>query len=165
MTATTTPEIQFYHLLATSVQEALPKLLERAFTNNLPTLIHCEASQIEQLDHWLWNYAPNAFLPHGREDDAHSDKHPIWLTTTTANANHATLLIILDGVTLQDMTHGNELATITRVFDIFDGADDNAVTHARTRWKHYADLGYALRYIQQNPSGGWDIKKEIAAKQ
>jgi DNA polymerase-3 subunit chi len=41
------------------------ELAKKAFEAQLPTLIHCRSrEQAEQLDELLWEFDPDAFLPH-----------------------------------------------------------------------------------------------------
>lgn len=157
------PTIQFYHLLATSLHAALPKLLERAFQSALRTrIVATDEAQCRELDELLWHFDPKSFLPHGTSNDALPAKQPILISTSTENINQASLVVIVNGAMLHDALQ--EQQHITRVFDIFDGADEDQVAAARTRWKSYMDEGYGLRYIQQNDAGGWDVKKEVDAK-
>lgn len=155
---TTQPEIQFYHLLATPLDKALPKLMERAFSAGMRTLIFVNETSLATLDKVLWEHDAKAFLPHGSVGSDHAERQPIYITSKPENPNNASLLVIVNGATLTEAT-GNTEHIFTRVFDIFDGADDAQVAAARLRWKMYADGGYGLRYVQQTLSGSWEIKK------
>jgi DNA polymerase III subunit chi len=157
------PEIQFYHLMATPLDKALPKLMERAFSGKIHTVVYGNEADIVRLDTLLWQYDAKVLLPHGIRGDAFAEKQPIYLTFMPENPNNASLLVIVNGTLVWDI-YGEQSHLFSRVFDVFDGADDAQVAAARVRWKHYADDGFALRYVQQNDGGGWDIKKEVAAK-
>ena len=156
------PDIQFYHLMATPLDVALPKLMERAFSGGIRTLVYGSEDDVARLDSLLWNYDAKAFLPHGKSSDELANLQPIFITSKPENPNQATLLVIVNGATLDVITQSQD-HTFTRVFDIFDGVDEAQVAAARVRWKSYADAGFALRYIQQNEGGGWDVKKDVAA--
>jgi very-short-patch-repair endonuclease/DNA polymerase IIIc chi subunit len=74
--------IQFYHLLSTPLERALPKLLEKAFAGGFKTLLVADSDEhIEQLNQLLWTYDPNSFLPHGSVADGQAERQPILLVT------------------------------------------------------------------------------------
>lgn len=148
---TTQPAIQFYHLLTTPLERALPKLMEKAYSAGMRAVVWGEAEQVKRLDGALWTYDPGSFLPHGTSADPQPERQPVYLTEKEENPNHATLLVVTDGRSVQ-----GEGAAFERVFDIFDGSDEEAVTAARARWKSYKDKGYALTYIKQKDDGGWE---------
>lgn len=143
-------DIQFYHLLSTPLERALPKLLEKAADANLRTVVLADSEEkVQQLNQLLWTYNPNAFLPHGSAKDGNKEHHPIYLTHTPENPNQAQLLVVTDGSALESFDD------FTRVLDIFDGTDDAALQSARARWKAYGERGHALTYIKQTEKGGW----------
>jgi len=148
-------EIQFYHLLTTPLEVALPRLLEKAYAGDFRVLVKCaDAAQAKKLDEALWTYHPDSFLPHGLAGQAHEAAQPVLVSTALDNPNGATILTIIDGTELsQDVPQG-----IGRVLDMFDGSDEAALTAARQRWKQYKERGLTLSYIKQQPNGSW--KKE-----
>lgn len=146
-------QIQFYHLLTTPLEAALPKLAAKAYGQGYRLCITGEEPVLDVLDQALWTYDPASFLPHGREDE-HAAQHPILLTTHPVAVNGAELLII---------THGLEIdpkdTPFQRVLDMFDGHDQQVVDAARRRWSRYREAGAALSYIKQRPDGGWDKRE------
>jgi DNA polymerase-3 subunit chi len=56
---------------------------------------------------------------------------------------------------LADGAVTNQIDSFKRVFELFDGRDDEAVAAARGRWKSYKDGGHALSYWQQDDRGRW----------
>lgn len=143
-------DIRFYHLTVTSLDRALPQLLEKAHAAHFRILVKAADEQnVEELNTHLWTFSPNAFLPHGSAKDGAPTEQPIFLSHLYFNANSANLLAVTDG-TSPDSFEGYE-----RVLDLFDGADETAVQAARQRWKEYKNLGHALQYWQQTESGGW----------
>jgi len=146
-------EIGFYHLVATPLEKALPKLLEKVLGSGARAVVMAGSTErVEALNGLLWSYSPNGFLPHGSAKDGKADRQPIWLTAKDENPNGATILVLTDGA-----TSGN-LPSYARCLDVFDGADEMAVAQARERWKHYKDAGHGLTYWQQTDSGGWERK-------
>lgn len=148
----TQPAIQFYHLTTTPIEQALPKLMEKALGQQMRVVVRGNPVQVKRLDEVLWSYDPNSFLPHGTSADPLPQRQPIYLTSTEENPNNASLLVVADG---QRYDGGGGF---TRVFDIFDGADEDAVNAARFRWKSYKDKDYPLTYIRQKDDGGWEVK-------
>ncbi len=147
---------QFYHLLTTPLHAALPKLAAIAYQRDIRVCITADKDMLPDLDTALWTYDPGSFLPHGMNDE-YAEHHPILLTDTPDTANNAQLLIITNGLTLQD----EEAYTFTRIFDVFDGNHDEALQQARQRWKQYDTLKYPLTYVKQRDDGGWDTLKQV----
>ena len=144
-------DIFFYHLTSTSLDQALPKLLEKALQGNFKANVRVsDAGEAERLNSWLWNYNPDSFLPHGTAQDGSSDQQPIYITPQEENPNAANLLVVTCGLR---PTSAN---TYTRVLYVFDGSDETQVAGARSRWKEYTAEGHTLSYIRQNAAGGWE---------
>lgn len=146
-------EIGFYHLVATPLEKALPKLLEKVLGSGARAVVMAASPErVEALNGLLWTYAPNGFLPHGSAKDGKAERQPIWLTAADENPNGASILVLTDGATAAS------LPSYARCLDVFDGADETAVADARQRWKTYKDAGHTLTYWQQTESGGWERK-------
>jgi DNA polymerase-3 subunit chi len=145
-------EIGFYHLLATPLERALPRLLERARAGGYRIVVRAASSErIEHLSALLWTYDEASFLAHGSAKDGNAANQPIWLSERADNPNDAAMLVLVDGVEAED------LAAFTRCADLFDGNDESAVAAARERWRRAAAAGHTLTYWQQTPAG-WEKK-------
>jgi len=145
------PSINFYHLTTTSLENALPKLLEKAFSGGYRVLVLAENdARVEQLNTHLWTYDEHSFLPHGSASEAYGHAQPILLSTSPEVPNNANLLLVTDG-RIFDANNKN----FERVLDVFDGNDASATASARARWKNYKDAGYEISYFKQTPQGGW----------
>ena len=145
-------EIGFYHLLATPLERALPRLLERARAGGYRIIVRAASSErVEHLNAVLWTYDEASFLPHGSARDGNAANQPIWLSAEGENPNGAAMLVLVDGVEAED------LASFTRVADLFDGNDPAAVERARERWRRAAARGHTLTYWQQGEAG-WEKK-------
>ena len=144
-------QIQFYHLIATNFERALPPLLNKIRQADYKVSIKLASKgEMKSLDDWLWSYDPNSFLPHGVEGSDHADQHPIYLTTSEQDRpNSAEILMMTDG------TMGEETEGVERILDLFDGNDETSVQAARDRWRHYKEAGHDITYWQQQPGGGW----------
>src|SRR6202051_550989 len=92
-------EIGFYHLLATPLERALPRLLERARAGGYRIVVRAASSErVEHLNALLWTYDEASFLPHGSSRDGNPATHPVWLSDHAENPNGATILFLVDGV-------------------------------------------------------------------
>ena len=141
--------IQFYHLTATPLERALPKLLEKCVSGGFVTqVIAGSDDQVEHLNQLLWTYDPNSFLPHGSAKDGYVSQQPVLLATQVEAENPASILVVTDGST-------PEVDRFERVLDMFDGSNPQAVEDARKRWAHYKSAGLSLTYMQQTEQGGW----------
>jgi len=143
-------EIGFYHLLATPLERALPRLLEQARTRGYRIVVRAaSAERAEHLSALLWTYDEASFLPHGTARDGSPAGQPIWLSDRPENPNGAAMLVLVDGVEALD------LGEFERCADLFDGNDAAAVESARERWRRAAAAGHALTYWQQTAKG-WE---------
>ena len=141
-------EIGFYHLTRTGPDQALPALLGRTLQAGKRAVIRCAPDRVAELDNALWLCPDPDWLPHAAAGDA--SVQPIWITAEDAAPNGGQFLFLLDGLS----------ATLTgyeRVFDLFDGRDDQAVAAARTRWRDAKAAGHSLTYWQQG-ARGWEKK-------
>ncbi|HEY9569116.1 MAG TPA: DNA polymerase III subunit chi, partial [Thalassobaculum sp.] len=91
-------EIGFYHLTATPLERALPKLLERTLQAGRRAVVLAGSEErVQALNGLLWTYEERAWLPHGAVRDGNAADQPIWLTAADENPNGATFLFLLDG--------------------------------------------------------------------
>lgn len=152
-----TLSVQFYHLLATPLEQALPALVEKAYGTGKPVAVFCSNEQQQRMvDDVLWTYRPEGFLPHGLADRPHAAMQPVCLSLGSHNPNQARLAVVLNGQRLR-AADGYE-----RVLDMFDGHNDDAVADARARWKHYQAAGDAVSYVKQQKDGKWHTVSAVA---
>jgi DNA polymerase-3 subunit chi len=104
---------------------------------------------MESLNGLLWTYEPGSWLPHGTLEDGDPADQPIFLTSRDENLNEATFLFLIDGAVSEN------LRSFKRVFDLFNGRDEEAVKAARTRWSSYKRDGHSLLYWKQDETGRW----------
>jgi DNA polymerase-3 subunit chi len=146
-------QIGFYHLLKLPLEQALPRLLEKALAAGMRAVVMAgSAERVEHLNALLWTFSEESWLPHGCARDGEAPHQPVWLTDTDENPNGATLLVLCDGV------QPASFAGWARCLNLFDGTDDEAVQVQRARWKDWRDQGHELVYYQQNSNGGWEEK-------
>ncbi len=145
-------EIRFYHLQTKTLEQALPELLAKGVSTGRRIVVRLsDKNATESLNDLLWVYKQDSFLPHGSAKDGHADLQPVWLTPDNDNPNGADMLVLTKDC------QQDEIGAYALCCDIFDGNDEQAVTAARQRWKHFQDQGHSLTYWQQTDKG-WEKK-------
>ena len=144
-------EIRFFHLERLRVDQALPRLLERAYEEGRRVVVRASSGEATAaLNDRLWTYDDASFLPHGAAGEGDPMSQPIFLTARVENPNAATTLVLLSGA---------ETSALDDSFDdvvrLFDGRDGEAVDEARREWKRLKDAGCALSYWREGEDGGW----------
>lgn len=143
-------EIAFYHLTRGTLEQVLPRLLEKVLESGRRAVVRCpNGERLEALDRALWTYAPDSFLPHGRAADGFVDRQPIFLTEGLDRPNGAEVLVLVD-----DAPEAG-LEAYERVLVPFAGSDEAAVERARGRWRAWRAAGHRLVYWQQDEAGRW----------
>jgi DNA polymerase III subunit chi len=146
-------EVLFYHLTESTLEEALPALVERSLGRGWKVVIQTGSDERrDALDQHLWTYRDDSFLGHGAEHEPHAADQPVLLTTGAGNANAAEIRFLVDGARPPD------LATYQRAVFMFDGHDETQVTLARQDWKAVRDAGHQATYWQQTPDRRWERK-------
>lgn len=95
---------------------------------------------LDQIDPMLWNMAAHDFVAHcrGDSDPALLEASPIVLFPDPRQSPHYDVLLNL----WDQVPPGFDRFTrLIEVVGLHDGADRQ---HARARWRHYAQHGYAL---------------------
>ena len=146
-------EILFYHLTERTLDDVLPGLVERSLERGWRVVVQGGSRErLEALDGHLWTWRDESFLPHSMLRDGTEAMQPVWLTDDADNPNSANVRFMIDGAEPPD------LSTYERAVYIFDGHDNDALEHARTRWKAEKAAGHAVTYWQQNAAGRWEKK-------
>lgn len=144
-------EISFYHLQRRSLEETLPRLLERVLASNQRAVVLAESDErVEALNSYLWTYSSDSFLPHGSARDGFSADQPIFLTSNEENPNDATILVLADEIL------PSYVGAFARCLDLFNGNDPAAVQNARDRWRLYKSQGHTVTYWRQDDAGRWE---------
>lgn len=143
-------EALFYHLTRSTLEEALPPLIEKSLERGWRAVVQTGADERrDALDAHLWTYRDDSFLAHGTDRDAHPADQPVLLTCGDENANGAQIRFVVDGATPPD------LAPYARVVFMFDGHDAAQLEAARSHWKTTKAAGHAVTYWQQ-ADRGWE---------
>lgn len=148
-------EIGFYHLTRTTLERALPRLLEKVLESGRRAVVRCpDPERLEALDRALWTWPQDSFLPHGSAADGRAEEQPIWLTTGSDRPNDAAVLVLVEDAA------EDGLDAYERVLVPFDGADEAAVARSRERWRTWKAAGHRLVYWQQDEQGRWVKARE-----
>ena len=111
-------EILFYHLTESTLEEALPGLVDRSIARRWRVVIQAGSDERrDALDNHLWTWSEESFLAHGTDHEPHAPEQPIILTTGTGNPNGATVRFLVDGADLADAS------SYERLVVMFDGHD------------------------------------------
>jgi DNA polymerase-3 subunit chi len=146
-------EVLFYHLTESKLEDALPPLLDKSLERGWRVVVQTGTpARRDALDTHLWTFREDSFLPHGTDEQAFPAEQPVLLTTTTDNANTATVRFLVDGASPPP------LDPYERVIFMFDGYDQTELEAARGQWKRLKGEGHQLTYWQQNTDGRW-VKK------
>lgn len=145
-----TCEVWFYHLERTSLDQALPDLLEKTLARGWKAVVRTAAPErLEHLDGWLWTYRDESFLPHGLDSEPLAERQPILLTCGMERPNDADAVFLVDGA------EPGDLAGAARCLVLFDGADEAAVAHVRRQWSQIKARGLPVSYWRQQAKG-WE---------
>jgi DNA polymerase-3 subunit chi len=145
------PEIWFYHLTGTSLEQALPTLLEKTLARGWRAVVRAGSPErLKALDDHLWTYREESFLPHGAVDEGDPATQPIFLTLADERPNGAEIVFAVDGAELP-ASPGWSRAVL-----VFDGNDDEALARARSAWKSLKGSGADLSYWRQDDAGRWE---------
>ena len=88
-------DISFYHLTRTTLEAALPQMLEKTLERGQRAVVRAgSAERVEALNGWLWTYRDRTFLPHGSAQDGHAALQPVWLTDQDERPNEAQVLFL-----------------------------------------------------------------------
>jgi len=146
-------EIRFYHLTKSSLEKALPELLEKSLQRNWRVVVQVENDDIaEKLNKDLWTIKTESFIPHGSKKDGNASKQPIWITSKEENPNNANILFLIDGAVCK------EIEKFDLVCEVFNGNYKDQTDKARDRWKLYKEKSHSLTYWKQTENG-WEKKE------
>jgi len=148
--------IDFYHLQKNTLEEALPKLVMKAYETGKKVKIKVgNELRVDFLNAALWTFSEESFLPHGTKKEGFADLQPIFLSADDENPNTATFLFLVDGAGIDK----NKTVAFERIFYIFNGYDNEELTKARLAWRAYRKDNTECHYWQQNETGKWEEKQ------
>ncbi|WP_274424187.1 DNA polymerase III subunit chi [Chelativorans sp. YIM 93263] len=146
-------EALFYHLTESTLEDALPPLVEKSLERGWKVCIQTtDEERRDALDARLWTYRDDGFLPHGTDREPNAAEQPVLLTTGTESVNRATIRFLVDGAV------PGEMEGYTRAVFLFDGHDTVQLESAREQWKSMKAAGHDVTYWQQGPDRRWQKK-------
>ena len=84
------PQADFYHLQKQTLENVLPKLLEKAYATGKRIKVKIgNEERVEFINGILWTYDDQSFIPHGSKKDGFAEDQPVWLTAGDDNPNNA----------------------------------------------------------------------------
>lgn len=116
------------------------RLLRKAAGSGSKVVVTGEPELLRTLDTELWTFSALEFIPHCHAATAEPQvlaASPVVLADSARGTPHHEVLVNL-GATVPDGFERFE-----RLIEVVTVEDDDR-QRARTRWKHYADRGYAL---------------------
>ena len=146
-------EVLFYHLTESTLEEALPALLERSLARGWRVVVQSGSEERrDTLDAHLWTFRDDSFLGHGTDLEPHAAEQPVLLTTTQDNANEAKIRFLIDAA------EPPAIDAYERAVFLFDGHDAHQLETARRHWREVKSAGHAATYWQQTPERKWERK-------
>jgi len=146
-------DVLFYHLTESTLEDALPSLLERSLDRGWRAVVQTGSEERrDALDIHLWTWRDDSFLAHGTEHEQHAQHQPVLLTTGVDNINGAQIRFLVDGA------EPPPLGDYERAVFMFDGHDAMQLEQARQHWKVLKADGHAVTYWQQTPERRWERK-------
>jgi len=145
------PEIWFYHLELTPMQQALPELLDKVTQKGWRAYVHgLDEDHLDRLNEDLWTFRPDSFLAHGLETEVTPERQPVLLGLSGVMVNNPDVYVSVAPVEMPDVS------AMKRCLVIFSGTDDNHLAWARDQWKRLKTNKMNLAYWKQNDSGRWE---------
>lgn len=146
-------EILFYHLTESTLDEALPGLVERSVGRGWRVTIQAVSeARRDEIDNLLWTWSDVSFLAHGTDQEPQAADQPILLTITEANDNASSVRFLVDGAKLQSV------GDYERLVVMFDGHNQDQLDIARDQWKTFKTESHDLTYWQQTADRRWERK-------
>jgi DNA polymerase III subunit chi len=149
----------FYHLIQSAPADTLSINAPRALGQGWRVLVRgTDPASLERLETDLWTKGgDDSFLPHGLAGGSHDADQPILIGMGDP-VNGAKVLALIDGAGATDA----EIASMERVWVLFDGNDQGRLQAARLQWKAMTAAGHAAQYWSEE-SGRWEKKAESPA--
>jgi DNA polymerase-3 subunit chi len=125
------------------------RLLRKAWGSGARVVVTAEPETLSRLDQMLWTFSALEFVPHCRlaAPAATVAASPVLLAGSLEACPHHEVLVNLG----QTVPAGFE--RFERFIELVALTDDDRAA-ARSRWKHYADRGYAMKRHDLASAGG-----------
>ncbi|HET8744136.1 MAG TPA: DNA polymerase III subunit chi [Ramlibacter sp.] len=117
------------------------RLLRKAAGAGARVVVTGEPELLRRLDTELWTFSALEFIPHAHAGSADAQvlaASPVVLADTARGTPHQQVLVNLGGAVPEGFERFERLIELV-------SQDEDDRQHARARWKHYADRGYAIQ--------------------
>ena len=148
-------QIDFYHLRNADLATPLAMLAHKTVASGHKLLILAHEDSHVAISERLWTFRPDSFLAHAADENEGHEHAQIWLTSdVAANQIDARFLALTAGL------EPPEVQKFDRVFNLFDGTSEVAVSAARDSWKRWSGTeDVTCQYYAQDDQGRWSQKK------
>ena len=129
-----------FHVNASDKISFTCRLLRKAVGKGAKVMVTGDPTLLRELDAALWTFSPVDFVPHCHAqaaDPAVLAASPVVLAETTRGAPHQEVLVNLAPQVPEGFERYGRLIEVVTT-------DEDDLRQGRSRWKHYADRGYAL---------------------
>lgn len=148
-------QIDFYHLRDADLATPLAMIAHKTVASGHKLLILAQKDNHAAISERLWSFRPDSFLAHAADENEGHEHAQIWLTSDVVeNQIDARFLALTEGL------QPPEVQKFDRVFNLFDGTNELAVSAARDSWKRWSEtVDITCRYFAQDDHGSWSQKK------
>lgn len=134
-----------FHFNAADKMGYACRLLRKAVAKGASVVVTGEAALLRELDTALWTFSAVDFVPHCHADGAPPAvlaASPVVLSESARGAPHQQVLVNLGDEVPEGFERYERLIEVVTL-------DEEDRQHARRRWRHYADRGYAVESRNQ----------------
>jgi DNA polymerase III subunit chi len=140
----------FYHLTRSTEEDLIRTLIARALKQGWRVMLRgTDDAALRRLDSRLWAEPADGFVPHALEGSPNDADQPVLLGK--GPSTNAAQGVILTGGAVAEAT---EAKALERLWVLFDGADEAAVSGARALWRQLTESGIDAEYWSED-SGKW----------
>ena len=153
-------EVRFHHLERRRIDQALPRLIERAREECRRVLVRASSDEmVAALNERLWTYDDASFLPHGAAGDGDPTTQPIFLTCEAGIPTPRRCWSGLPGADADESDDAFDLVVL-----LFDGRDEAALNEARSEWRRLKDEGRPISYWRESDEGSWERARSVSGQ-
>ncbi|KEJ89596.1 DNA polymerase III subunit chi [Sulfitobacter donghicola] len=146
----------FYQLQEKTLVDTLRMLVDKSLSAGWRVAVRgTNPMGLEALDKALWLGPEDGFLPHGLQGGDHDAAQPVLLGQSSENLNNASCIMAVHSADVS----ADDVTGMERVCIIFDGYDEDELTHARGQWKALKAAGVSAQYWAED-GGRWVKKAE-----
>jgi DNA polymerase III subunit chi len=133
-------EISFHFNAPDKLNHAC-RVLRKAIASGAKVVVTGDGALLRELDVALWTFSPLEFLPHCLDTATPPGvlaASPVVLAESPRSAPHQHVLLNLGSAVPEGFERFERLIEVVTV-------QEEDRHHARRRWKHYAERGYAIK--------------------